>query len=142
MTEFVGVLADHPGDDERVIASVVFGDAGFGTVEIVFGMPRSASERDTHVAVFDIIHGAGKALGCQWRNDPGSSGRVSGVHRRRERWSVRCVAHASSDTEPPFVPNRLAPVFGNCRIGLRRDGVAYCFGVDRRFSTSRYIAVL
>ena len=70
MAEFVGDLADHLGDDERVIDPVVFGDAGLGTVEIVFGMPRSASERDTHVAVFDIIHDAGKALDCEWRNDP------------------------------------------------------------------------
>ena len=69
MAEFVGDLADHLGDDERVIDPVVFGDAGLCTVEIVFGMPRSASERDTHVAVFDIIHGAGKALGYEWRND-------------------------------------------------------------------------
>ena len=72
MTGFVGDLADHLGDDEQVIDPVVLGDAGLGTVEIVFGMPRSASERDTHVAVFDIIHGAGEALGCQWRNDPES----------------------------------------------------------------------
>ena len=69
MAKFVGDLADHLGDDERVIDPVVFGDAGLGTVEVVFGMPRSASERDTHVAVFDIIHGAGEALGCEWRND-------------------------------------------------------------------------
>ena len=57
-----------------MIAPVVFGDAGLGTVEIVFGMPCSASERDTHVAVFDIIHGAGKSLGYEWRNNLESSG--------------------------------------------------------------------
>ena len=73
ITEFVSDLADHLGDNQRVIDPVIFGDAGLGTVEIVFGMPRSASERDTHVAVFDIIHGAGKSLGCEWRNDLESS---------------------------------------------------------------------
>ena len=89
MTEFVGDLADHLGDDERVIDPVVFGDAGLGTVEIVFGMPRSASERDTHVAVFDIIHDVGKALGCEWRNDPQSRRRFgrSSTTRTLERRS-------------------------------------------------------
>ena len=89
MTEFVGELSDHLGDDERVIDPVVFGDSGLGTVEIVFGMPRSASERDTHVAVFDIIHDAGKALGCEWRNDPESSRRFgrSSTTRTLERQS-------------------------------------------------------
>ncbi len=89
MAEFVGDLADHLGDDERVIDPVVFGDAGLGTVEIVFGMSRSASERDTHVALFDIIHDAGKALGCEWRNDlegEGSFGRSS-TTRTLERQS-------------------------------------------------------
>ena len=89
MAEFVGDLADHLGDDERVIDPVVFGDVGLGTVEIVFGMPRSASERDTHVAVFDIIHDAGKALGCEWRNDPQSRRRFgrSSTTRTLERRS-------------------------------------------------------
>ena len=89
MAEFVSDLADHLGDDERVIDPVVFGDAGLGTVEIVFGMPRSASERDTHVAVFDIIHDAGKALGCEWRNDSESTGRFgrSSTTRTLERLS-------------------------------------------------------
>lgn len=94
MTEFVGDLADHLGDDGRVIDPVVFGDAGLGTVEIVFGMPRSASERDTHVALFDIIHDAGRALGCEWRNDPegkGSFGRSS-TTRTLERQSQMLTA--------------------------------------------------
>jgi len=69
MAGFVSDLADHLAENGRVIDPVVFGDAGTCTVEIVFGMPRSAAERDTHVAVFDIIHDAGKALGCEWRND-------------------------------------------------------------------------
>lgn len=72
MAGFVSDLADHLAENGRVIDPVVFGDAGQGTVEIVFGMPRSAAERDTHVAVFDVIHDAGKALGCEWRNDPKS----------------------------------------------------------------------
>ena len=70
LAEFVSDFADHLGDDARAIDPVVFGDAGLGTVEIVFGLSCSSAERDTHVAVFDIIHDAGEALGCAWRNDP------------------------------------------------------------------------
>ena len=70
MAEFVSDFADQLGDDGRVIDPVVFGDAGQGMVEIVFALARTISDRDTGAAVFDIIHDAGKALGCEWRNDP------------------------------------------------------------------------
>ena len=70
MAEFVGDFADYLEDDERVIDPVVFGDTGLGEVEIVFALTRTISDRDTGVEVFDIIHDAGKALGCEWRNDP------------------------------------------------------------------------
>ena len=70
MAEFVSDLADHLGDDERAADPVVFGDVGLGAVEIVFGLPCSTSERDTYLAVFDIIHEAGEAAGGAWRNDP------------------------------------------------------------------------
>ena len=69
MAEFAADFADHLGDDERVVDPVVFGDAGLGIVEIIFGLQRSTSVRDTYVAMFDIIHDAGEALGCTWRDD-------------------------------------------------------------------------
>ena len=70
MAEFVGDFADYLEDDGRVIDPVVSGDTGLGEVEIVFGFSRPVSDRDTHIAIFDIIHDAGKALGCEWRKDP------------------------------------------------------------------------
>lgn len=70
MGDFVGDFVDQLEDDERAIGPVVFGDATDGTVQVTFTLTRTISDRDTSTAVFDIIHDAGKALGCEWRNDP------------------------------------------------------------------------
>ncbi len=95
MGDFVGDFVDQLEDDSRAIGPVVFGDAAVGTVEITFVLTRTISDRDTSTEVFDIIHDAGKALGCEWRNDPErkrASGRAPAATRKLARQSQQIEA--------------------------------------------------
>ncbi len=70
LCDFVSDFADHLIEDERTIDPVVSGDAGTGEIEVVFELARPIADRDTDMAVFDIVHDAGRALGAEWQNDP------------------------------------------------------------------------
>lgn len=68
MCSFVDSATEHLLGDERVIDPVVTASVTDGTIEIVFEMMSTIAERNTSVAVFDIVHDMGSALGAQWRN--------------------------------------------------------------------------